>query len=87
MPEQPIASELIEDLKYLATEVKKNQIEDAVGTSWAALAVEQDLQGREIRDFTGRAGSRKRRWAGERGQEGGGRGGEGRGGGPGGRGC
>ena len=40
-----MASALLEELKTMATEVKKSQIEDAVGSSWAALAVEEDPQG------------------------------------------
>ena len=32
----------------MAAEVKKNQIKDAVGSSWAALAAEKDPQGRGI---------------------------------------
>ena len=43
-----MASALIEDLKTVATEVKRSQIEDAVDSSWAALAAEEDPQGRGI---------------------------------------
>ena len=39
---------LLDKLKTVATEVKKNQIEDAVGSSCAALAVEENPQGRRI---------------------------------------
>ena len=42
-----MASALIEELKIVATEVKRSEIEDAVGSSWAALAAEEDPQGRE----------------------------------------
>ena len=88
-----MASALLEELKIVATKAKRSQIEDAVGSSWAALAAEEDPQGRERdRNATGRSGSRRRGGArgegGERG--GGGRGGrEGRGGegGAWGRGC
>ena len=48
LPERPMASALIEELKIVATEAMKSQIEDAVGSSWAALAAEEDPQGREI---------------------------------------
>ena len=48
LPERPMASALIEELKIVATEVKRSQIEDAVGSSWAALAAEEDPQGRGI---------------------------------------
>ena len=41
-----MASALLEELKTMATVVKKSQIEDAVGSSWAALAAEEDPQGR-----------------------------------------
>ena len=43
-----MASALIEELKIVAIEAKRNQIEDAVGSSWAGLAVEEDPQGRGI---------------------------------------
>ena len=41
-----MASALIEELKTVAAEAKRSQIDDAVGSSWAALAVEEDPQGR-----------------------------------------
>ena len=43
-----MASALLEELKTVATEAKKIKIEDAVGSSWAALAAEEDPQGRGI---------------------------------------
>ena len=43
-----MASALTEELKIVATEAKRSQLEDAVGSSWAALAVEEDPQGRGI---------------------------------------
>ena len=43
-----MASALIEELKIVATEAKRTQIEDAVGSSWAGLAAEEDPQGRGI---------------------------------------
>ena len=74
LPERPMASALIEELKMVATEAKKTQIEDAVGSSWAALAAEEDPQERGIGTLLVEAGA-------------GGEGGEGRGErGPGGRG-
>ena len=48
LPERPMASALIEELKIVATEAKRTQIENAVGSSWAALAAEEDPQGRGI---------------------------------------
>ena len=39
-----MASVLIEELKTVATEAKRSQIEYAVGSSWAALAAEEDPQ-------------------------------------------
>ena len=39
-----MAPALIEELKIVATEDKRSQIEDAVGSSWAALAAEGDPQ-------------------------------------------
>ena len=80
LPERPMASALIEELKTVATKAKRSQIEDAVGSSWAALAVEKDPQGRGIGTLLVEAGA-----GGGGGGEGrGGRGAEGRGGGVGG---
>ena len=72
-----MASALLEELKIVATEAKRSQIEDAVGSSWAALAAEEDPQGRGIGTLLVEAG------AGGGGGEGGG-GGRGAGGGGGG---
>ena len=83
LPERPMASALIEELKIVATEAKRSQIEDAVGSSWAALAAEEDPHGRGIGTLLvgagagegwgeGRGGEREERWG-----EGGGRGGGG----------
>ena len=63
-----MASALIEELKIVATEAKRSQLEDAMGSSWAALAAEEDPQGRGIGTLLVEAGA------------GGGGGGEGRGG-------
>ena len=65
----------------MATEAKRSQIEDAVGSSWAALAAEEDSQGRGIGTLLVEAG------AGGGGGEGGGERGAGRGGGAWRRGC
>ena len=46
LPEQPMPSALIEERKTVVTEAKRRQIEEAVGSSWAALAAEEDPQGR-----------------------------------------
>ena len=54
----------------MATEAKRTQIEDAVGSSWAALAAEEDPQGRGIGTLLVEAGA---------GGGGGGGGGEGEG--------
>ena len=64
-----MASALIEELKTVATEAKRSQIEDAVGSSWVALAAEEDPQGRGIGTLLVKAGA---------GGGGGGEGGEGR---------
>ena len=45
LPEQPMMSALLDDLKTMTTEVKRSQTEDAVGSSCAALAVEETLKG------------------------------------------
>ena len=73
LPERPMASALIEELKIVATEAKRSQIEDAVGSSWAALAAEEDPQGRGIGTLLVEAGAGGGRGGGE-GRE---RGGEG----------
>ena len=72
-----MASALIEELKTVATEAKRSQIEDAVGSSWAALGTEEDPQGRGIGTLLLEAGA----GGGGGGGGGGGRGAEGRGGG------
>ena len=80
LPARPMASALLEALKIVATEAKRSQIEDAVGSSWAALAAEEDPQGREIGTLLVEAGAGG-------GEGGGGREGRGGEGGAGGRGC
>ena len=45
LPARPMASALLEALKIVATEAKRTQIEDAVGSSWAALARKRTLKG------------------------------------------
>ena len=42
LPERPMASALIQELKIVTTEAERSQIEDAVDISWAALAAEED---------------------------------------------
>ena len=42
----------------MATEAKRSQIEDAVCSSWAALAAEEDHQGRGIGTLLVEAGAR-----------------------------
>ena len=52
-----MASALLEELKIVATEAKRSQIEDTVGISWAALAAEVDPQGRGIGTLLVEAGA------------------------------
>ena len=52
-----MASALLEELKIVATEAKRSQIEDAVGSSWAALAAEDNPQGRGIGTLLVEAGA------------------------------
>ena len=52
-----MASAFIEELKIVATEAKRSQKEDAVGSSWAALAAEEDPQGRRIGTLQVEAGA------------------------------
>ena len=80
LPERPMASALLEELKIVATEAKRSHIEDAVGSSWAALAAEEDPQGRRIGTLLveagagggGGGGEGRERGGGERGGRGGG---------------
>ena len=65
LPERPMASALIEELKTVATEAKRSQKEDAVGSSWAALAAEEDPQGRGIGTLLVEAGAGRGRGGGE----------------------
>ena len=65
LPERLTVLALIEELKTVATEAKRSQIEDAVSSSWAALAVKEDPQGRGIGTLLVEAGA-------ERGEGGGG---------------
>ena len=76
LPERPMASALLEELKIVATEAKRSQIEDAVGSLWAALAAEEDSQGRGIGTLLVEAGAGGGGGGGggERGAGGGGRG-------------
>ena len=48
---------LIEELKTVATVAKRSQREDAVGSSWAALAAGEDPQGRGIGTLLVEAGA------------------------------
>ena len=65
LPEQPMASARIKNLKIVATEAKRSQIEDAEGSSWAALAAEEDPEGRGIGTLLVKAGGGGGRGEGE----------------------
>ena len=52
-----MASALLEELKIVATEAKRSQVKNAVGSSWAALAAEEDPQGRRIGTLQVEAGA------------------------------
>ena len=80
LPERPMASALIEELKIVATKAKRSQIEDAVGSSWAALAAGEDPQGRGIGTLLVEAGAGGGGGGGGSERGGGGRGGRGGGG-------
>ena len=67
-----MASALIEKLKTVATKAKRNQIEDTVGSSWTALAAEEDPQGRGIGTLLVEAGAGEGRGGGGAGGRGGG---------------
>ena len=75
LPERPMASAPIEELQTVATEAKRTQIEDAVGSSWAGLAAEEDPQGRGIGTLLVEAGAGGGGGGGEGRERGGGRGG------------
>ena len=71
-----MVSALIEELKTVATEAKRSQIEDTVGSSWAALAMEEGPQGRRIGTLLVEAGAGGAGWKkGREGERAGGRGG------------
>ena len=74
LPERPMASALVEELKPVATEAKRGQIEDAVGSSWAALAAEEDPQRRGIVTLLVEADQKEGGGGGEAGDRGGGMG-------------
>ena len=76
LPERPMASALFVELNVVATEAKRSRIEDAMDSSWAALAAEEDPQGRGIGTLLVEAGAGR----GGGGEGGGERGGEERGG-------
>ena len=65
-----MASALLEELKTVATEVKRSQIEDVVCSSWAALAAEEDPQGRGIGTLLVEVGEERGRGRGGGGGEG-----------------
>ena len=65
-----MASALIEELKTVATEAKRSQIENAVGSSWAALAAEEDPQWRGIETLLVEAGAGRGGGGGGGGREG-----------------
>ena len=73
LPERPMTSALIEELKTVPTEAKGSQLENAVGSSWAALSAEEDSQGGGIGALLAEAGA----GGGGAGGKGGGRGGGG----------
>ena len=76
-----MASALLEELKIVATEAKRSQIEDAVGSLWAALAAQEDPPGRGIGTLLVEAGAGGGGGGGEGRERGrGGRGGRGGGG-------
>ena len=64
----------------MATEAKRSQIEDAVGSSWASLAAEEDPQEKGIGTLLVEAGGSRRRRGGGGGRSGGERGARGSGG-------
>ena len=65
-----MTSALVEELETVATEAKRSQIEDAVDSSWAALAAEEGPQERGIRTLLVEAGARGGRGEGRGGGEG-----------------
>ena len=56
-----MASALLEELKTVTTEGKRSKIEDAVGSSWVALAAEEDPQGTVIGTLLVEAGAEEGR--------------------------
>lgn len=68
LPKHPMTAVLIEELNTLAAEVGTNKVKDAVGTSCAALAVEDYLHERLIGTLLVEAAGEKRK-RGRRGRE------------------
>ena len=71
LPKRPMGSALLEELKTVASKVNKTHIEDAVGSSWPALAAKENPPERGIGTLLVEAGA-----GGGGGQEGGDGGGE-----------
>ena len=57
LPGRPMASSLLKELKAMATEVKKSQIDDSMGSSWETLSVEEDSQGKGLRTLLLKVGA------------------------------
>ena len=66
LPDRPVASALLKELKTVNTNGKRSQIEEAVDSLWAVWRRRGPSMEREM-DSTGRIGSRSRRRAGGRG--------------------
>ena len=71
LPERPMASALLEELRTVAKEVKASQVENAVGASWAALAEGMDPGGRGVGTLLTEAGAEGGREGGEQQKQGG----------------
>ena len=57
LPERLLALALLEELKNVVTEVKRSQLEVAIGASWATLAEEKGPQERGIETLLVEAGA------------------------------
>ena len=54
-----MASALLKEVKAVATYVKRSQIVDAVSRLWAAVATEEDPQGRRIGTLLAKVGAER----------------------------
>ena len=75
LSERPMASALIEELKIVATEAERSQIENLSGSLWTTLAMEEGPRGRGTGTLLSKGEKEEEGWEGRGGRGVGGRGG------------